>query len=46
MRKIMGPARDGKVDLHKVFDEIEKIRRRAKKVPAVTTKSLIEEGRK
>ena len=42
---IMGPAADSKVDLRQVFDEIEKIRKRAKKVPGVTVKSLIEEGR-
>jgi hypothetical protein len=38
------PAAGGRVDLRQVFDEIEKIRKRAKKVPGVTAKSLIEEG--
>jgi prevent-host-death family protein len=42
---IMGPAAGSKADLHKVFEEIEKIRKRAKKVCDVTAKSLIEEGR-
>lgn len=42
---VMGPAGGSKVDLRKVFEEIEKIRKRAKKVSGVTAKSLIEEGR-
>jgi prevent-host-death family protein len=44
----IGPARAQqaeKVDLKQVFAEIEKIRKRSKKVPGVTVKSLIEEGR-
>ena len=46
----MKPKTKSKPDLRRVFDEIEKIRKRAKmrakKVPGVTTKSLIEEGRR
>ncbi len=42
---VIVPAEGSKADLRQVFDEIEKIRKRAKKVPGVTTKSLIEEGR-
>ncbi len=38
------PAQE-EVDLTKAFEEIEKIRKRSKKVPGVTVKSLIEEGR-
>lgn len=41
----IGPAPSEKVDLRKIFDEFEKIRKRSKKVPGVTVKSLIEEGR-
>jgi prevent-host-death family protein len=33
------------VDIKQVFEEIEKIRKRSKKIPGVTVKSLIEEGR-
>jgi hypothetical protein len=33
------------VNLKKAFEEIEKIRKRSKKVLGVTVKSLIEEGR-
>jgi prevent-host-death family protein len=38
------PAQE-QVDLKKAFEEIEKIRKRSKKVPGVTVKSLIAEGR-
>ncbi len=38
------PAQE-EVDLKKAFEEIDKIRKRSKKVPGVTVKSLIEEGR-
>jgi prevent-host-death family protein len=44
----IGPARQERtqqVDLKQVFAEMEKIRKRSKKVPGVTVKSLIEEGR-
>jgi prevent-host-death family protein len=41
---VIGPAQE-EVDLNKAFEEIEKIRKRSKKVPGVTVKSLIEEGR-
>jgi prevent-host-death family protein len=41
---VIGPAQE-EVDLKKAFEEIEKIRKRSKKVPGVTVKSLIEEGR-
>jgi hypothetical protein len=34
------------VDLKAVFERIEKIRRKVKPHPGVTTKDLIEEGRK
>jgi prevent-host-death family protein len=39
------PAPSEKPDLQKIFDEFEKIRKRSKKIPGVTVKSLIEEGR-
>jgi prevent-host-death family protein len=42
---VIGPAQSEQVDLKQVFAEIDKIRRRSKKVPGVTVKSLIEEGR-
>jgi len=44
----IGPARSEppeQIDLKQVFADIEKIRKRSKKVPGVTVKSLIEEGR-
>jgi prevent-host-death family protein len=41
----IGPVRQERVDLKQVFAEIGKIRKRSKKVPGVTVKSLIEEGR-
>ena len=40
----IGPAQE-EVDLKKVFAEIDKVRKRAKRIPGVTVKSLIEEGR-
>jgi prevent-host-death family protein len=43
---VMGPAPAEKIDLSAVFDRIEQIRRRAKKISGVTAKKLIEEGRK
>jgi prevent-host-death family protein len=43
---VMGPAPAENVELREVFDRIEQIRRRAKRVPGVTVKKLIEEGRK
>lgn len=42
---ILGPAPREKSELKKIFGRIEEIRKRAKKVPGVTAKSLIEEGR-
>jgi prevent-host-death family protein len=42
----IGPAPSEKADLHTIFDEFEKIRKRSKKIPGVTVKSLIEEGRR
>ena len=41
----IGPAPNEKADLREVFDRIEQIRRRAKKVRGVTVRTLIEEGR-
>jgi prevent-host-death family protein len=41
----IGPAPSEKADLREVFDRIEQIRRRAKKVRGVTVRTLIEEGR-
>jgi prevent-host-death family protein len=41
---VLGPAQE-EVDLKKVFAKMDEIRKRAKKVPGVTVKSLIEEGR-
>ena len=40
----IGPAQED-VDIKKVFEEIDKIRKRSRKIPGVTVKSLIEEGR-
>jgi prevent-host-death family protein len=45
LKAVIGPAQPEPVDLKQVFAEIERIRKRAKKVPGVTIKSLIEEGR-
>ena len=42
---VIGPAQQEQVNLKQVFAEIDKIRRRSKKVSGVTVKSLIEEGR-
>jgi prevent-host-death family protein len=41
----IGPVREEQVDLKQAFAEMDKIRKRSKKVPGVTVKSLIEEGR-
>jgi prevent-host-death family protein len=41
---VIGPARP-KVSLKEVFDDIERIRKRAKLPPGVTVSDLIEEGR-
>jgi len=41
----IGPVRHEEVDLKRAFAEMDKIRKRSKKVPGVTVKSLIEEGR-
>ena len=43
---IIGPPPDETAELQSIFKKIERIRRRSKKVPGVTVKSLIEEGRK
>lgn len=42
---IIVPAQEKPIDLKQVFAEMDKIRRRSKKVRGVTVKSLIEEGR-
>jgi prevent-host-death family protein len=42
---IIGPPPDEPAELQSIFKKIERIRRRSKKVPGVTVKSLIEEGR-
>jgi len=42
----IGPVRQEQVDLKRAFAEMDKIRKRSKKMPGVTVKSLIEEGRK
>lgn len=42
---VMGPAK-GDIDIREVFEEIEKIRKKAKPHPGITTKDLIEEGRR
>ncbi len=42
---VMGPARSDS-DLEEIFAAIEKIRKKAKPHPGVTTKDLIEEGRR
>jgi prevent-host-death family protein len=41
---VMGPAEE-KVDLEKVFAEMDRIRKRAKPLRGATIKDLIEEGR-
>ena len=41
----IGPVPSEKADLHKIFEEFEKIRKRSKRMPGVSVKSLIEEGR-
>jgi prevent-host-death family protein len=41
---VMGPVEE-QVDLKKVFEEMDKIRKRAKPLRGVTIKDLIEEGR-
>ena len=41
---VIGPAQS-EIDIREVFASMEKIRKRSKKVPGVTIKSLIEEGR-
>lgn len=41
----IGPAPNEKPDLRQLFERIDQIRRRAKKVRGVTVKTLIEEGR-
>jgi prevent-host-death family protein len=43
---VMGPAENNGEDIDKIFDSIEKIRRKAKPMPGVTMKDLINEGRK
>jgi prevent-host-death family protein len=43
---ILGPASREKAELKNIFKRPEKIRKRAKKIPGVTAKSLIEEGRR
>jgi len=42
----IGPVRQEKVNLKEVFERIEKIRRKVKPHPGITTKDLIEEGRR
>ena len=43
---VIGPAEDNNEDIDKIFDSIEKIRRKVKRMPGVTMKELINEGRK
>ncbi len=42
----IGPAQQEQVNLKEVFERIEKIRRKVKPHPGITTKDLIEEGRR
>jgi prevent-host-death family protein len=42
----IGPVRKPEVNLKEVFERIEKIRRKVKPHPGITTKDLIEEGRR
>jgi prevent-host-death family protein len=42
----IGPARQERANLNEVFERIEKIRRKVKPHPGITTKVLIEEGRR
>ena len=41
----IGPVPSEKADLHQIFEEFEKIRKRSKRMPGVSVKRLIEEGR-
>jgi prevent-host-death family protein len=43
---VIGPAENNSEDIDKIFDSIEKIRRKVKRMPGVTMKELINEGRK
>ena len=45
MAAVMGPSKSNS-DLEEIFAAIEKIRKKAKPHPGVTTKDLIEEGRR
>jgi prevent-host-death family protein len=42
----IGPVRQERANLNEVFERIEKIRRKVKPHPGITTKDLIEEGRR
>ncbi len=42
----IGPVRQEQANLNEVFERIEKIRRKVKPHPGITTKGLIEEGRR
>lgn len=42
---VIGPAQQ-EVDLKEVFAKMDEIRKSSKKIPGVTIKSLIEEGRR
>lgn len=42
---VMGPAKSD-TDIEEIFASIEKIRRKAKPHPGISTKDLIEEGRR
>jgi len=43
---IIGPPPPEVAELQDIFQRIEKIRKRAKRIPGLTVKSLIQEGRK
>jgi prevent-host-death family protein len=44
---VMGPAEETKtMDINEIFEGIERIRKKAKPHPGVSTKDLIEEGRR
>ncbi|MGB2898584.1 MAG: type II toxin-antitoxin system prevent-host-death family antitoxin [Candidatus Acidiferrum sp.] len=43
---VIGPAENNNEDIDKIFDSIENIRRKVKRMPGVTMKELINEGRK
>lgn len=42
---VLSPVKEQAVDINKIFDNIDRIRKRVKPLKGVTIKELIEEGR-